>query len=364
LNVLFATATDLSRGGGDVEHILGIAQGFSQAGNDVSVVCRAAPLEPPDRVRFVVSQGRSTTMSVVKAGRTAVTRAREVRPDLVYVRPFPGDGLFLRALPKSVPVVAELNTIVGAETMVARSRTAAVVATASLGLVLRRATAWLGVTDEVLEAGRRIARTTRPSFLVKNGYSPERAPPPGTRSHEPRLLMMGFERAWHGADRAVDLLPLVPGARLRLIGSTGSSVARALRSRAGQLGVADRLTIEPWCDGDELRSELAGATLGIGPLAMDRKNMRQAQPIKTRLYLGAGLPVLANYDDPIIGDRPFHPSVPSSDLGDLASIVEDLLRHAGDVGPAARAFALRELTWRQAAEETLVTLDAIVRRVR
>jgi hypothetical protein len=49
---------------------------------------------------------------------------------------------------------------------------------------------------------------------------------------------------------------------------------------------------------ERYRALLAEVDVGIAPLALHRKHMDEACPLKTREYLALGLPVVAGYRDP------------------------------------------------------------------
>ena len=70
---------------------------------------------------------------------------------------------------------------------------------------------------------------------------------------------------------------------------------------AKSLGIRDRVRMFPWMDERRAAELINAADIGLGPLALERKRLREASPLKTRMYLSLGVPILINYRDP--GDR-------------------------------------------------------------
>jgi hypothetical protein len=99
--------------------------------------------------------------------------------------------------------------------------------------------------------------------------------------------------------------------------------------------------------------------VGIGALAIDRKRMTEAQPIKVRFYLASGLPVLYNHRDPRLDPTlPFLCLVESSRPEDLAAGAAKLRGLGPAISSSARAFAEARLSWAAIAAETHAFLAA------
>jgi glycosyltransferase involved in cell wall biosynthesis len=130
---------------------------------------------------------------------------------------------------------------------------------------------------------------------------------------------------------------------------------------ARDLGVEGRLRVFPSLESTSLAEVLAAADIGIGPLALDRNGMREAQPIKVRLYLASGLPVLYNYVDPRLRETlSFVSYVPSTDPRDIAAGVAKLRDLGPDRAGPVRAFATAHLSWAAVAAETREFLSELL----
>lgn len=175
----------------------------------------------------------------------------------------------------------------------------------------------------------------------------------------PVLVMAGFSRPWHGVDRALALLAGLPAPiELWLIGAQRETDKRYIENMAPEYGVDGAVRVFPWLNKSNTADLVAAAEAGIGPLALDRKHMTEAQPLKVRFYLALGLPVLINYRDPgLLNDNlPFVSYVPSNEPDALASGVGKLLHLSPDERRRIRAYAIENLSWKAIASETKVFL--------
>jgi glycosyltransferase involved in cell wall biosynthesis len=369
LRILYVTAADLSRDGGDIEHVLGISENLAALGHVVHLVARGERWVPStDSLRISVARGRSSLLAELNAlGRLAMKTGGSFCPDVIYLRSFPLDyPLVVRRLSRlRCPIVVELNTLLADEYIAKGEPLRGKVFGRFERLTLRHSDGWIGVTDEILDAASRSAKEERPSHVGLNGFDADHVSTSRSRDHArleigidhngPALLLAGFSRPWHGVDRAVALLASLPDAvELWLVGAERAAERASVEGLAVNYGVSGRVRIWDWVMPAEMSTIVQAADLGLGPLALDRTGMSQAQPIKVRTYLALGLPVLMNYCDPMLpSSLPFVTSCPSTDPVALAVPALRMLSLGQPTREEIRTFALESLTWRQAATETV-----------
>jgi glycosyltransferase involved in cell wall biosynthesis len=384
--LLYVTSADLAREAGDAEHVRGLCGGLAAFGYDVRLVARARAAEvglSPAMVHHLVAirrepggmRGLLETLRslgvLVAAARRALARVGPV--DAVYLRPFmPGASLLARHVAaRSVPYVCELNTMVDAEAAAQGRPWRGRMQRLELAAILRRSTAWIGVTQELASWAAEIAGCERPSAVTGNGFDAEEIRLSSRRREVrwihgvpdalPVLAMAGCTEPWHGADRALAMLAAMRRpAELWLIGAAGPA-RRRLEALAEQLGVRARVRIFPWCEKGELADLLAASDVGIGSLAFDRNRMQEAQSLKVRAYLGAGRPVLLNHRDSRVGQAlPYVCTARTTVPEELAGALEAFLDRGAHDAAAIRRFATARLTWRAVAEETAAFLDEVL----
>jgi glycosyltransferase involved in cell wall biosynthesis len=357
VNVLLVTLQDPSARSGAEVRLRALVSGLRDQGFTVSLISAKRRIaEFHARSRAVRWQQLLRTAYGIR--RETLAAVAERRPDIVYLRKFPADYLFvarkLSAL--GVPYVVEVHGV-GVEELRARSgslrgRFYALLEPA----LLRHCAGVVAVTEEIRLAAVNLAGHDLPSIAIGNGVDTEMRP--RTSREETRaalrvpsgalvLVMAGFDRPWHGADLALRMMSeLGPtGAELWLIGSHSQSEGEAVREKTAALGLADSVRVFPWLDERETATLVSAADVGLGPLALDRKGISEASPLKTRLYLSLGVPVLINYRDPELNpSAPFVEAVESSDPAILAGAVKKLFSR-GDVSHLAHQEAVEKLSW-------------------
>jgi hypothetical protein len=224
-------------------------------------------------------------------------------PDVAYHRyalPYPG----MLRMARRLPLVLEINTDDLAEYDLL-SPLKGKVNRLTRGQVLRRV-AGLVVTTRELAQSPIFARYARPSLVLANGISLASVhPSPAPENSGPRLVFLGQPGCpWHGLDKLAALARARPGWHLDVVGPDRSEVP----DPPTNLAVHGSLSVEQY------RPILARADIGVGTLALHRKNMDEASPLKVREYLATGLPVITGYrDTDFPGAPPFLLQLPNTE---------------------------------------------------
>lgn len=160
---------------------------------------------------------------------------------------------------------------------------------ANLAVLVGRWAAW-----RVMVAAPELAR--RGDFLVLNIPDPNTL---GYTSHDgsKRLVYVGDLTVERGALTMIELIADLPeDFTLLLIGGAGEKTSRQIRSRAGQLNVADRVELTGKLEHDEAWQAAGGSLAGLN-LLQPVPAYREAVATKLWEYLAVGLP-------PIVSDLP------------------------------------------------------------
>jgi len=204
-------------------------------------------------------------------------------PDVVYSR---RDLYYppVERLAKSLPLVLEINSDEMAELKI-YNKAHALYHVLTRQRLDRHVSGFVFVTRALLHMPY-FSRLKIPKRVVSNGVDLNDLPHlPPTRNAHPNLAFIGHQAPWHGVDKIVRMAKLFPEWRFHLIGiePVGGLPENILAH--GHLGKEVYLPI------------LAQADVGIGTLALHRKNMEEASPLKVREYLALGLPVIIGYVD-------------------------------------------------------------------
>jgi len=221
-----------------------------------------------------------------KVWREAADVILTAKPDLVYHR----YDLYMpsiKALVKQVPLILEINTNDLKEYCL------------HLGLrcwynrftrrfLLSKAAGLVFVTYELSQLPH-FAIFRKPFVVISNGILLQdypQLPPPNNRF--PRLVFIGTgNQPWHGVDKIIKLAQYFPSWTFELIGPSRSEF-KGCPSNVRFWGPLTRSEYEPL---------LAQCDIALGTLALHRKAMQEACPLKVREYLAYGLPVIIGYKD-------------------------------------------------------------------
>jgi glycosyltransferase involved in cell wall biosynthesis len=239
--------------------------GLAPVGADL--VARGAPWQRPFRSRQLAA------------------RIRAWRPDVVYFR-YAYHSAGLPALFRDFPTVAELNSDDLTEYPLTLSQAKVLYHRLTRARVLGRMAGFVAVTGEL---ATRFAAFGRPTEVIANGipladFAPLPVPPAGAA---PRLLFVGSAGSpWHGLERVAELATLLPEVSFDLVGC--ARPAGAWPDNVVFHGALPAAAYAPLA---------TRATAALGTLALYRKSMDEACPLKVREYLALGLPVIAAYRD-------------------------------------------------------------------
>ena len=237
-----------------------------------------------------------------------------VRPDLIYFRETSWSPSLVSVL-RSAPVnIFEINS--GGSERWTRQRGGLgrfALGVLSCNWLRRKAHAFICVTSEIASE---CSHFNKPIEVVTNGFDVSglnRTEPP--RNRRPQLIFVGSgDQAWQGTDKLAALAKAFPAFDFHLVGSSVQS-SKNLFSY-GLLSQNELSQMYPQMD------------IGIGTLALHRKGLQEACPLKVREYLAHGLPVIGAYTDPDCSGSPFFLELPnteeflSSDLEAIQSFVE------------------------------------------
>ena len=271
---------------------------WRRAGHDVEVRCLAS-VAGSEMAASILGGRVFPFRGPADRVRATVALVRDVRrmgPDVVYLR----YDRFLPPLPPALwplPVVVEVNTDDQRETRLYRRvgwLYNEINRVATLGL----AAGLVCVTHE-LARSRSFARYRKPTVVIGNGADPAAilAAPPLTDGRLAAVMLVGAMAPWAGVDKLVALARAAPDLDVHVIGPDvavdGDELPPNVRLH-GALTPAEYARV------------LARADFGVGPLALHRKGMSEASPLKVREYLLHGLPVLtAHQDTDFPGDAPW-----------------------------------------------------------
>ena len=276
---------------------------------------------------------------ILEMHRRAVRMRRvleDAAPDLVYTRELvwsPG----LKSILDGFRVVIEVNSDRGEE-LRARSRAASIFWGLTAPRIRRRAAGLVAVTHEL---AAKVGSPGIPTTVIANAVKVASTPPKRScSSNRPLVLMLvGGPAPWQGINRFAVLSESLPQFDFVICGDCGPDgrnlpdTVRVLKPRSG-------LAL------DELLSKVS---VCFGTMALSRKGMIEACPLKSRTSLAAGIPLVYAYDDPALeGDERFALRIEDLQIQSEATItrIVEFVQKASEepeIGIEAWEFARRNL---------------------
>jgi glycosyltransferase involved in cell wall biosynthesis len=370
VNVVIVNFLSMSASSGAATRIKAISEGMDSLGAPVRVVTAAAP---PDEGDSQVSRWLNLGRTAWDVRRNTLKLIAEERPDVVYIRSYPGAYPLLarRLCAKRIPFVVEVHTVGPSEYIATGNALRGRVYARLEHPLLARAAGIVAVTDELRQRALEVAGRDVPSIALGNGMDTLITPlrsraetrrQMGVREDASVIVMAGFTSPWHGVDRALQMVRALPPdfGELWLIGAHSAGDRSHICEEAARLGLERSVRVFPWMEERETATLVAAADLGLGPLALDRKGLVEAAPLKIRFYLSLGIRVLVNYvDSGLHPDDSFAMHVDSADAGELATGVTRLLSRA-PVGAQAQRAAAERFSWQTVCQSIMRFLSHVV----
>jgi hypothetical protein len=241
------------------------------------------------------------------------------RPNAIYLRQSTVSPSIV-GLAMRIPTVVELNTLDLAELRLG-SWPRYLYAIGTRGLVLRAARGLVAVADEIARQDY-VRGLGKPTATIPNSIdlaSYDQLPAPD--NPEPRLIFLGAPGLpWHGLDKIREIAGRFADWTFDVVGPAPEEVADP-PSNLRLHGLLRPVQYLPM---------LAGADVAIGSLALHRKSMEEASPLKVAEYLAYGLPTIIGYADGRFPDgAPFLLRLPNVEdsIAPCFGAIEDFVRH-------------------------------------
>jgi len=226
--------------------------------------------------------------------RSVVDKIITSEPDIAYLRQDHFYPAYAR-LERALPTILEINSDVNEE-LRGYSKTQWLYNKCTESQLWRRCSGAVFVTGEL--AGRKAAYLAgRPARVIANGLGlAGRRPVEATDiGAPPTLFFLGsMGMPWNGFDKILYLAQTLKEWHFHLVGA----------AEHAPLHVPPNIHLHGVLTEEEYSPLLKASDVAISTLALHRKRMNEASPLKTREYLAYGLPVIIGYKDTDFPDEP------------------------------------------------------------
>lgn len=251
------------------------------------------------------------------------------KPDIIYFRQYPFTFSFY-FLFKKLPTVIEYNSDDVEETKLTFNFPARVFHLLTRELINRSAIGFVTVTYEL---EKKLKKYNKPIITIANGIGSNTLKIERKSNHYNKInvLFLGSpNQPWHGVDKIYYLASKLPDVDFHLVGLIDKVALNNVHTY-GYLSLEQYAKIVEVCD------------VGIGTLALHRKKMNEASPLKVREYLHFGLPVIIGYEDTdFIGkEEDFILKIPNNEanIKDNIDLVSDFIKKSKHITVDRRKIA-------------------------
>jgi len=277
-------------------------------------------------------------------------------PDIIYLRDCQYRFNLHKELSKIAPLFVEIQTNVFSELkLTSRPRYYF-----ELGLrrrYLRFSSGLVCITNEIANVERKY--NNKPVLILGNGIDEGRInfAKKNEQDNYINLVFIGTpNQPWHGLDRLIKSYLIAPNRERFILHIVGNE---------NDMGISDKnVRFYGYIEGREkLEQIMSISDIGIGSLALYKKKMNEAAPLKVRNYIASGLPVVIGYKDVDLDDNlPFVLRFPNDSSPLDFVLLEDFyyrtldLRRSGEI----TAFAAN-LTWKRKMRLFLTFAEPLIR---
>jgi len=298
----------------------------------------------------------------------AITDIRSSNPDLIYSRYFMSDPLsimFLKKIPRKIPVIFESQAIVPKELLQQKKYHYYLFEKLFHRALSPYVTGIIGVTDEIAKYEKR-KNPSAFTLTVPNGIGVNSVP---LRKYKPNhneisLLFVGSVNRWHALDRVIQGMSLFGEAKslhLHIVG-TGDQEGY-LKTLTKNLGLEQQVTFHGYKSGKLLDEAFENAHIAIASLGIHRNGIKEASVLKAREYCARGIPFIYGYNDPDFDSFRFTLKVPPTDapIG-IEEIIEFAKKTTSDPNHPAlmREYAYKNLDWSVKMKKTVAFFEQIL----
>ena len=228
---------------------------------------------------------RELTISFVLA--SLIKAVQGYQPDILFFRHY-RYYLGLERLLRIAPTVIELNTNDLTELGLSKSLQGPY-NRLTRGVLFRRAAGFNPVSHEIANLPEN-HRYRLPTLTLGNGIDLEKYPPlPAPANSRPRFAMVSSDvLSWHGVDKVISFFRKFPDLSLDLVGY--NSLEQSIK-------LPENVHFHGYLNTEGIREILAISDVAFGTMALHRKEMKEASPLKVREALAFGIPVVIAYED-------------------------------------------------------------------
>lgn len=277
------------------------------------------------------------------------------KPEMIYIR---DTQYFLNLhckLSKIAPVFVEIQTDIISEYKIIKYKSY-IIENILKRRYFKNVKGFVCITNEIANIEKK--NNNKPCFILGNGIDKNEIsfiPKINENSYINLLFIGSPNMPWHGVERLVNSFEKATNKDKFIIHIVGYENSYNIENRNVKFYGFIK-------DTNKINELFSISDIGIGTLALYKKNMNEAAPLKIRHYLSKGLPVIIGYKDTDLNENlPFVMKISNDDsIVDFNEIEEfykktRLIRENGDTVK----FSLENLTWDKKMAQVVEFMESV-----
>lgn len=267
-------------------------------------------------------------------------RVKKFKPDLIYCRYVKFSPNMVKSFCKT-PHVVEINTNDKRE-LKSKNSVSYILNNLTRSYFLRKSKGFVFVTNELRKSSA-FSCFTKPSIIIPNGLNAQKSILKYDKENpcsKYNVVFIGSpDMSWHGIDKILYLAKKLPDVDFNIIGVEDEGES------------TDNVFFRGYLNHKEMQPYLDNASVALSTLALHRKGMKEACPLKSRQYLLNGLPIIIGYDDPDLTEPlPFILNVGNyenniiDNIENISSFIKGASLHNK---MTIKEFAVDKLSWKE-----------------
>ncbi|PLY10470.1 MAG: hypothetical protein C0626_05705 [Arcobacter sp.] len=300
MRIAYILDDDISTRTGVVNKIDSKIRQWEKYGNQVQVFSLRSKKDISCIYNGVIISTLSINKSIFRKFFAQYKNIKTLRKELIHFKP---DIIYLRHMKYYIGIVSAFNSVcnyvieLNSNDLAESKRNNILVHLynkLTRSILLKHAAGFVSVSHELIHSPI-FSKYKKPFIVVGNGYDFNSAQYIHKENNKiVRFVFIGTpQQSWHGIDKVITMAKYFKNYEFHIIGMTNQE----LQTTASNITTYGYLTQEK---SEEI---IASCDIGISTLALHRKNMTEACPLKSRQYLACGLPIIIGYKDTDINEN-------------------------------------------------------------
>jgi len=304
MNIVYILSEDISIESGVTKKIMSQIKYWKSFGHSVQVVSlKSETMEPviPDAIilsKYIKEKNiKRKLLRRITIAQKLNSYLKLIDVDIIYTRYIVGAPDIVHVLKKFAPYIIELNTN-DIEELKGSKKSDYILNQLTRTYFLSNASGFISVSRELIEDNI-YNKFKKENCIIGNGYDFSSIHKEKTvfNSNKTKFVFIGSPyQKWHGIDKILILARILTHDEFHIVGPNKEEL-----EKFGS--ISKNIIVHGYCNHKYINDLIVKCDIGLSTLALHRKKMNEASPLKSREYLAHGLPIIIGYKDTDLYDE-------------------------------------------------------------